>query len=184
MARVLYLGAPGLVNHKRFFDHKSGMSVEDIAKRDEVSPETVKRSIQVVDSWRNSHTTEEVNQALAEILIGNKAKAGEQICRALDASMVIQDGEKVVTVPDYVTQNKAMENFIRMAETLQPKGAKISVSASASAGAAARTTETTYMGFEERLRQIRSQMANPAAPVTVIEAGDVASLSPEESVTE
>jgi predicted DNA-binding protein YlxM (UPF0122 family) len=167
--------APAPIQQNRYLRARTGISIEEIARHDGVSKRTVEQSIQRVEAFRQGNSIEVVNEALSNSILKNKADMDRSINSALNAKRLVKDPEDGTyrSVPDHRVQLKAVDKLVEIAKTVQPKPGNVT-KVNVGVGVGVRTTETNYLGFEERLRLIRAAMDAPAKIEAKTEVDDIA----------
>jgi len=157
------------LHFSRYVRVKSGLAVEDIAKRDGVSVETVQESIRWVEQYRARNTVDHANEATVAAILENKQNISSALTNGLTATYETQDKDgKKVSVPDVSLQLQALDRVSDLLGTVQPKPARggINVGVGVGVGMGIRTkpgSSIQYMGFEDRLREVRRKRAEAAA---------------------
>lgn len=155
------------IHHSRYIRKRIGIEVAEIAKADKVTIETVQKSINMVEAYRACHTIEFVNEAIMGLIMENTGPVSKAIAGGLGAKLELEGakGQKV-TVPDHAMRMRAVDSFTKLVETVQPKaktgGVSVSVQQTAAALAAA-PTETSLLGFEDKLKVIRRKIQEQEA---------------------
>lgn len=159
-SRGLVKNTRALANHsvhfQRWEKNKGGKSIDEIAKEESVTPETVRRSLESVQLYRQRNTHENLNISLIEVLREVKHDILGAIQRGLNANVVFEENGKKRTEPDHNIQLKAVAEVRQLATVVQPKGGGPQVTVGvAVSGQPTRVASTGYIGMEDRLREIR-----------------------------
>ena len=146
----------------RFIKSEAKVPLEDIAKAERVSIETVRDSVRMVEEYRAQNSTTEMDFAIRSMVVSAIPKAKLTLEGLLDATELveIQDPntgkKKHVTRPDKTTRIEAMRLVTDMIGKVQPKAPLAEVNVSQNMQVAnLSAAETT----EERLRRLRKQAA-------------------------
>jgi len=152
---------PPQVAIDRYHRNKQGESIEEIAKRDGVTEITVKDSIRKVEIFRSRRSVDLMNEDIAGIVIDSGKAVNNALQEALTAENEYQDsktGEKI-SVPDHSIRLQAASEVREFAKVIQPKvgpHSTVNVGVGISGG---RVATGSYIGMEDRLREIRKTRA-------------------------
>jgi hypothetical protein len=162
------------VHRNRYIRHEVlGLSIEDIATEDKVTPATVIKSIETVKIQKHYVGLESLEATESEIVVNLKDKKQRAIERALDAEKKVyvesgsQAGEVLAVEPDYETQLKAVETITEITKAVLSRHAKGN-SQVVNVGVG---VNNTFTSFEDRLRDIKKKMEpeNGLPPASVID---------------
>jgi len=145
-------------NLRRHALHKLGRSIEEIAIEEGVRPAAIARSIESVDTMRLLNTPEVMTAEMINSVIGRKLKYDQALEAALDAVIV---GKKGTTTPNHNIRLRAVAEVRQMVKALQPRGGGINLNVNNSSSALSSSiasSDTRFIGFEERLREVRAQI--------------------------
>jgi hypothetical protein len=172
------------IHHSRFLRTRIGKTAAEIAAEDKVSEETVLKSIRLVDQYRASHTLEDLNIEMIDVVLDSKEETKIALKEALTAKSVVEtkpDGT-VVTEPDHGIRMRAVENWTAIAVAQQPKSPKVQVNTQVNTGQQSHFGASRPAGFEERLREIRKELDSTAAlpQSTSVIPAQVLEIEPDE----
>lgn len=144
----------------RFLKKEANVPLEEIAKGERVSVETVRDSVRMVEQYRAQNTTSEMDFAIRSMVVGAIPRAKITLEGLLDATELVeiqdpQTGKKKhVTRPDKTTRIEAMRLVTDMIGKVQPKAPLAEVNVNQNMQVAnLSAAETT----EERLRRLRKK---------------------------
>lgn len=157
--------------------NRTGESIGDVARKDKVSVDAVKRSIASVELFKGRNTVEAVNQELIDVVRKCSPAMQGAIIEALGATIEYKQGETITTEPDNSMRMLAVERLTELAKVVQPKGGGTSVNVGVGVVANANASAGPYVGMEERLSEIRKQIAT--APVLEGSTVQAAALTSE-----
>jgi predicted transcriptional regulator len=176
------------LNNDRLMRHKSGLTIEAIAREDGVSESTVKQSIETAHAYRALLTQTEVELSQNDVIVSTVEIQKKQLAGALEATKLVKKGNRYVEVPDWEVRMRALELIPDLVTAAKPKvqtGHLTQVNVQQVANAAAEKQAQTASGkgiesFEDMLRRINSQKkleSGEAPPSDVIDA-EVIDASP------
>lgn len=172
----------------RYTRHKLGLSAEEIAVQDKVRVSAVESSIGAIDSFRAANTIEFMNESLVDVVLENADVLKSSLRQSLTAN--IKDAKGKI-VPDHKTRLAAVSKVTELAQAIQPKptgkGINLNVSQQNANLHAAPPPESGFVGYEERLRNIRRNIDQhnllPSETGTVIDDDADIEADDEEEVT-
>ena len=144
----------------RYLRSEAGDSIEDIAKQDKVSVETVKSSIRIVDQYRKGSSTTEMDLAIRSMVIKVVPKMQQTLSGLLDAEEMVEVKDsntgktKVVKREDKTTRLEALRIGKELIVGLQPKTPPVAVNVNQTNQVANLSAKETN---EERLDRLRKQ---------------------------
>ena len=146
------------VHFNRYFRNKSGKSIEEIAREEDVTERIVRKSVQTVEMFRQQHTAEHLNEIVIGMLL-NRAQdidaALQQAANAVEEIEVERNGKTTtVKIPDHATRLEAVDKYTELAKTVQPK---VGPSIKVGVGIQTQVASGPYVGMEDRLREIRKK---------------------------
>lgn len=150
-----------LANSKHFdrwARNKSGESIEEIAKKDKVAEKAVATSLRTVDAYRSRNTAETANHAISGVVINVMQKLEAALVEALSANHETEKDGKKTNEPDHSIRLKAVSEVREMAKVIQPKTPATQIGVSVGVGISDRKASGSYIGMEERMRDIRKEM--------------------------
>lgn len=154
------------VHRNRYIRHEIlGMSLEDIAKEDNVGLGTVVRSIEVVKIQKHYVGLESLEASESEIVVNLKTMKQKAIERALEAERKVYvesgpDAGEVLTVePDHEVQLRAVESITEISKAVLSRHAKGN-SQTVNVGVGVGVTNN-FTSFEDRLRDVKKRMETP-----------------------
>lgn len=172
------LGSPKHLS--RFIRQKSGKTIEEIAAEDNVSVEQVKTSIRAVEFKQGYHTNEYLTQTLIGIILKASPAAQDSLLAMLTATKSRQAtndrGETITIVePDTDVIAKGLAEYRQIAVAAQPKvGHQTSVKVGVGVGLGISQASGSYVGMEERMREIRQKMKDqPALPPSTVQSVNI-----------
>lgn len=139
----------------RYYRNKSGESIEDIAKKDGVREKAVKDSLLTVEAYRTRNTVESTNQAMSSVVLNLASRIEGAIAEALEATYESEKDGKKIEEPDHTTRLKAVSEVREIAKVIQPKSGGPQIGINVGVGISDRKASGTYVGMEERMRDIR-----------------------------
>ncbi len=147
--------------HKSRWDRaRQGLSIEEIAKQDNVQKETVDLSLRMVELFRLTCAPSELELRQIETMMVIADQDESALSRALNAHHNVYDskGKKVGVEPDYTVQGEAMKEVTKRTEILIGKknggtGGGVNVNVQNNVGVLGRSVIT----FEDRLREIQQR---------------------------
>jgi hypothetical protein len=156
------------IHLRRLIAQRMGASIQEIADAEKISITTVQNSIKAAEMYREVHSLDFTNMEISKTVTQVLPDTGKAIVRGLRAKKTIKTyrrrnnrlEESFRTVHDIETQLEAVGKVTALAEVVQPKGAKVNVSANASAQAsAAAFSDANYQpGVEEKIDRIRQKI--------------------------
>jgi hypothetical protein len=156
------LGSPKHLS--RFIRQKSGKTIEEIAAEDGVTIEQVKVSIRAVEFKQGYHTNEYLQQNLIGVVLKLAPATQSALLDALTAGTTREStndrGEKIeIFEPDHDTRLKAVSEVRQIAAVASPKaGNQTNVKVGVGLALGAGQASGSYIGMEERMREIRQKM--------------------------
>lgn len=147
--------------HKSRWDRaRQGLSIEEIARQDNVQKETVDLSLRMVELFRLTCAPSELELRQIETMMVIADQDESALSRALNAHHNVYDskGKKVGVEPDYTVQGEAMKEVTKRTEILIGKknggaGGGVNVNVQNNVGVLGRSVVT----FEDRLREIQQR---------------------------
>jgi hypothetical protein len=178
------LGSPKHLS--RFIRQKSGKTIEEIAAEDGVSVEQVKTSIRAVEFKQGYHTNEYLTQTLIGIILKASPAAQDSLLAMLTATKSRQAtndrGEAITIVePDTDVIAKGLAEYRQIAVAAQPKAAhQTNVKVGVGVGVGVNQASGSYVGMEDRMRELRQKMKDqPALPDVVIQTASLKTIDSE-----
>jgi hypothetical protein len=171
----------------RWTRNRAGESVEEIAKKDGVGEEAVRKSLRSVEEYKARNTVDTANHAISGVVINVMQHVEKALIEGLSASYEVTKTdentkqEKTVKEPDHAMRLKAVAEAREMAKVIQPKGQGQSIGIQVGVGIGDRKATGNYVGMEERMRDIRKEinerplLAEKVVQTQVLEAnpGDI-----------
>jgi hypothetical protein len=153
------------LHFKRYFMHKHGMPIEDIASHSQVSKKTIETSIRAVEMYISMHQIDQVRLTQAKMVVNLSKKQEKALSEALEAMVEETDENgKVQKTPDHTIRLKAVSEVREIAKNVEPppppsktiiEGHKtqVNIGASQTSGIALAGTRD----FEQQLRDIQEK---------------------------
>jgi hypothetical protein len=147
----------------RFLKAQAGMTPAEVAKQERVTPETIKHSISLIESYQNVNTKFQLDLAFRDLIISSIPQAKETFQALLAATEMVEVKNsktgrvRVVSQVDKVTRLEALRILNSLMGTTQPKGPMIEqkIQQTTQVAASATTGETN----EERFRRLKAAAA-------------------------
>jgi hypothetical protein len=168
---------------ERFILNRGGKTIEEIALAEHISEEAVRKSIRAVEIAKGFHTQEYLQEMLVGVVLNCSPTVQKSLLEALTAGAMkdkVNDaGEKYsVFEPDHDTRLKAIAEFGKIAVAAQPKPGH-STNVKVGVGLAMGQASGSFVGMEERMREIRQQrkdqpiLSAPIVQATILNAEEV-----------
>lgn len=179
VANVLEQG----VHLARHYKHRSvGKPLDVIAKEDDVTQKTVRRSVMLIDRYNALVNVESMVRSEARLVMVTATLQEAAIKRALTANKIIRDSDgkeiEELTEPDHDIQIKAIAAVTDKSKAITPKGGGINLNVGVNNSNSGPAIPATVITFEDRVREIQrrrdEQRQIPAASeVTDVEAAEL-----------
>ena len=179
MAKRSYIEISPL-HRNRYVKHEVlGLSIDDIATEDNVTPATVIKSIETVKIQKHFLGLESLEASEAAIVIDMRPLKQAAIERGLTAEKKIYiehgegAGEVIAVEPDHEIQLAAVDRLTEMTKTVMArhiKGNSQTVNVNTGIG-----ITNTFTSFEDRLREVKKKME----PAVELPPANVIDVAPE-----
>jgi len=168
---------------ERFILNRGGKTIEEIALAENISEEAVRKSIRSVEVAKGYHTQEYLTESLIGIILKSTPAAQEAILTMLTATKpktVTNERGETATIfePDTDVIAKGLSEYRQLAAVAQPKPGH-STNVKVGVGLAMGQANGSFVGMEERMREIRQQrkdqpvLSAPVIQATVLSGDDV-----------
>jgi hypothetical protein len=148
---------PSTTDRQRWYLWRSEKSIEEIAARERVKPETVRKSIDAVEVYRLSGSYEEVDAAWNHMALELVDEQKSVLLGAMVAEtwITLPDGTRE-SIADHATRLKAIEVVKDLAVVSRPKAPmnQVNVQTNVANGL---NGSSGGMNFEQRLREIKAR---------------------------
>jgi len=150
------------IHIQRYIRNRAGETVEEIAKHDHVTERAVQNSLRIAGIQRAHLTPEFMREGLIGVVMDGTTKISTSLLEALEATTPVEickDGKtETVMQPDHKTRFCAIDRYVNIATTAQPRGPASQTNVNVGVGVNVRQASGAYVGMEDRLRTIRQQM--------------------------
>lgn len=152
------LTKPTIKDRQRWYLWKQEKPIEEIAARDRVGEDTIRKSIDAVEIYRMSGAYEEVDISWNHMAL-RLVEDQESVLRSAmvaESWRTMKDGTEI-PIPDHATRLKAIEVVKDLAVVSRPKAPMNQVNVQTNVANGTHGSNGGGLSFESRLREIRER---------------------------